>query len=73
MNFVKENDIKTFFLFCLGTFWMNPQYLLDVLPVEDSKKSLVSCNVVISLIQKPSSKHRNRASHLSIGFSLYKV
>lgn len=52
---------------------MNPQYLLDVLPVEDSKKSLGSCNVVISLIQKPSSKHRNRASHLSIGFSLYKV
>ncbi|PKK24767.1 calpain 14 [Columba livia] len=58
--------------FCNGTFWMNPQYLLDVLPVEDSKKSLGSCNVVISLIQKPSSKHRNRASHLSIGFSLYK-
>ncbi|XP_065691525.1 calpain-14 [Patagioenas fasciata] len=58
--------------FCNGTFWMNPQYLLDVLPVEDSKKSLGSCNVVISLIQKPSSKHRNRAPHLSIGFSLYK-
>ena len=72
-NFVMENDIKMFFLFCLGTFWMNPQYWLNVLPVEDSKKSLDSCNVVISLMQKHSSKHRNRAPHLFIGFSLYKV
>ncbi|XP_050750445.1 calpain-14-like [Gymnogyps californianus] len=59
--------------FCNGTFWMNPQYWLNVLPVEDSKKSLDSCNVVISLMQKHSSKHRNRAPHLFIGFSLYKV
>ncbi|NXJ02528.1 CAN14 protein, partial [Psophia crepitans] len=59
--------------FCNGTFWMNPQYWLNVLPVEDSKKSLSSCNVVISLMQKHSSKHRNRAPHLFIGFSLYKV
>ncbi|XP_010015848.1 PREDICTED: calpain-14 [Nestor notabilis] len=59
--------------FCNGTFWMNPQYWLNVLPVEDSKKSLGSCNVVISLMQKHSSKHRNRAPHLFIGFSLYKV
>ncbi|NXD64970.1 CAN14 protein, partial [Eolophus roseicapillus] len=58
--------------FCNGTFWMNPQYWLNVLPVEDSKKSLGSCNVVISLMQKHSSKHRNRAPHLFIGFSLYK-
>ncbi|NWS57867.1 CAN14 protein, partial [Chunga burmeisteri] len=58
--------------FCNGTFWMNPQYWLNVLPVEDGKKSLGSCNVVISLMQKYSSKHRNRAPHLFIGFSLYK-
>ncbi|KAM6270519.1 calpain-14 isoform 3-T4 [Spheniscus humboldti] len=59
--------------FCNGTFWMNPQYWLNVLPVEDSKKSLGSCNVVISLMQKHSGKHRNRAPHLFIGFSFYKV
>ncbi|NXY21271.1 CAN14 protein, partial [Atrichornis clamosus] len=58
--------------FCNGNFWMNPQYWLNVLPVEDSKKSPSSCNVVISLMQKHSSKHRNRAPHLFIGFSLYK-
>ncbi|XP_025916229.1 calpain-14 [Apteryx mantelli] len=59
--------------FCRDTFWMNPQYWLEVLPAEDSKKSLGSCNVLVSLIQKHSSKHRNRAHHLFIGFSLYKV
>ncbi|NXL10310.1 CAN14 protein, partial [Mesembrinibis cayennensis] len=59
--------------FCNGEgFWMNPQYWLNVLPVEDSKKRLGSCNVVISLMQKHSSKHRNRAPHLFIGFLLYK-
>ncbi|NXP44002.1 CAN14 protein, partial [Heliornis fulica] len=59
--------------FCKGTFWMNPQYWLSILPAEDSKKSLGSCSVVISLMQKHSSKHRNLAPHLFIGFSLYKV
>ncbi|NXP72236.1 CAN14 protein, partial [Ramphastos sulfuratus] len=57
---------------CNGTFWMNPQYWLNVLPAEDSKRSLSSCKVAISLMQKYSSKHRNRAPHLFIGFSLYK-
>ncbi|XP_066034232.1 calpain-14-like [Chamaea fasciata] len=59
--------------FCNGNFWMNPQYWLNVLPVEDSKKSPSTCNVVISLMQKHSTKHRNRAPHLFIGFLLYKV
>ncbi|NXI26136.1 CAN14 protein, partial [Sterrhoptilus dennistouni] len=58
--------------FCNGNFWMNPQYWLNVLPVEDSKKSPSTCNVVISLMQKHSTKHRNRAPHLFIGFLLYK-
>lgn len=73
INFVMENDIKMFFFFYLGNFWMNPQYWLHVLPVEDSKKSPSTCNVVISLMQKHSTKHRNRAPHLFIGFLLYKV
>ncbi|NXL57602.1 CAN14 protein, partial [Chordeiles acutipennis] len=58
--------------FCNGTFWMNPQYWLNVLPAEDTKRSLGFCSVVISLMQKHGSKHRNRAPHLFIGFSLYK-
>ncbi|NXB91031.1 CAN14 protein, partial [Vidua chalybeata] len=58
--------------FCNGNFWMNPQYWLNVLPVEDSKKSLSMCSVVISLMQKHSTKHRNQATHLFIGFLLYK-
>uniref|UniRef100_A0A8C5JEH7 Calpain 14 n=1 Tax=Junco hyemalis TaxID=40217 RepID=A0A8C5JEH7_JUNHY len=56
--------------FC--NFWMNPQYWLNVLPAEDSKKSPSTCSVVISLMQKHSTKHRNRAPHLFIGFLLYK-
>ncbi|NXJ04986.1 CAN14 protein, partial [Odontophorus gujanensis] len=58
--------------FSKGMFWMNPQYWLNILASEDNKKNLGSCNVVISLMQKHSSKHRNRAPHLFIGFSLYK-
>ncbi|NXH01721.1 CAN14 protein, partial [Loxia leucoptera] len=58
--------------FSNGNFWMNPQYWLNVLPAEDSQKSPSTCSVVISLMQKHSSKHRNRASHLFIGFLLYK-
>ncbi|XP_074025195.1 calpain-14 [Numenius arquata] len=72
-RWVKGSTARGSLRFCNGTFWMNPQYWLNVLPVEDSKKSLGSCNVVISLMQKHSSKHRNRAPHLFIGFSLYKV
>lgn len=73
INFVMENDMKMFVLFYLGNFWMNPQYWLNVLPAEDSKKSPSTCSVVISLMQKHSTKHRNRAPHLFIGFLLYKV
>ncbi|NWZ03250.1 CAN14 protein, partial [Loxia curvirostra] len=58
--------------FSNGNFWMNPQYWLNVLPAEDSQKSPSTCSVVISLMQKHSSKHRNRAPHLFIGFLLYK-
>ncbi|NXJ67393.1 CAN14 protein, partial [Rostratula benghalensis] len=71
-RWVKGSTARGSLGFCNGTFWMNPQYWLNVLPVEDSKKSLGSCNVVISLMQKHSSKHRNRAPHLCIGFLLYK-
>ncbi|NXA30468.1 CAN14 protein, partial [Ibidorhyncha struthersii] len=71
-RWVKGSTARGSLGFCNDTFWMNPQYWLKVLPVEDSKKSLGSCNVVISLMQKHSSKHRNRAPHLFIGFSLYK-
>ncbi|OXB82813.1 UNVERIFIED_CONTAM: hypothetical protein H355_010383 [Colinus virginianus] len=59
--------------FSKGMLWMNPQYWLNILASEDNKKNVGSCSVVISLMQKHSSKHRNRAPHLFIGFSLYKV
>ncbi|XP_074844682.1 calpain-14-like [Carettochelys insculpta] len=54
-------------------FWMNPQYWLQVLPGDGSKNSLRSCSVLVSLIQKPRSKHRNWAPLLPIGISIFKV
>ncbi|KGL86256.1 Calpain-14, partial [Charadrius vociferus] len=71
-RWVKGSTARGSLGFCNDTFWMNPQYWLKVLPVDESKKSLGSCDVVISLMQKHSSKHRNRAPHLFIGFLLYK-
>nr|XP_056709343.1 calpain-14-like [Euleptes europaea] len=54
------------------TFWMNPQYQLKVLQGNGSKRSLYSCSVLVSLIQKHNSKHRNQMPHLHIGFYVYK-
>ncbi|XP_062981462.1 calpain-14-like [Elgaria multicarinata webbii] len=56
-----------------GTFWMNPQYLLKVLQGNSSNRSLYSCSVLVSLIQKHNSKHRNQMPHLHIGLSIYKA
>ncbi|XP_054852648.1 calpain-14-like [Eublepharis macularius] len=55
-----------------GTFWMNPQYQLKVLQGNGSKRSLYSCSVLVSLIQKHNSKHRNRMPHLHIGLYVFK-
>uniref|UniRef100_K7GJ53 Calpain 14 n=1 Tax=Pelodiscus sinensis TaxID=13735 RepID=K7GJ53_PELSI len=55
------------------TFWMNPQYWLDVYQGDGSKRSLCSCSMLVSLIQKPRSKHRNDAPPLPIGLSIFKV
>ncbi|XP_078239967.1 calpain-14 [Pogona vitticeps] len=54
-------------------FWMNPQYLLKVLQGNGSKRSLYSCSVLVSLIQKHNSTHRNRRPHFHIGLSIYKL
>ncbi|XP_048360893.1 calpain-14-like [Sphaerodactylus townsendi] len=57
----------------MDTFWMNPQYQLKVLQGNGSKRSLYSCSVLVSLIQKHNSKHRNQMPHFHIGFYVYKV
>ncbi|XP_066479406.1 calpain-14 [Tiliqua scincoides] len=55
------------------TFWTNPQYQLKVLQGNGSKRSMYSCSVLVCLIQKHSSKHRNRMPHFHIGLSVFKV
>ncbi|XP_032071949.1 calpain-14-like [Thamnophis elegans] len=56
-----------------GSFWMNPQYLLKVLPGNGSKRSLYFCNVLVSRIQKHSGNIGIGSLILHIGLSLYKV
>lgn len=55
------------------SFWTNPQYQLKVLQGNASKRSMYSCNVLVCLMQKHNSKHRNRMPHLHIGLSIFKV
>ncbi|XP_003787555.1 calpain-14 isoform X1 [Otolemur garnettii] len=54
-----------------GTFWKNPQFLLSVWRPEEGRRSLRPCNVLVSLLQKPRHRHRNRKPHLAIGFYLF--
>ncbi|ELV10716.1 Calpain-14 [Tupaia chinensis] len=53
-------------------FWKNPQFLLSVWRPEQGQRSLKPCSVLVSLLQKPRHRHRNRKPHLSIGFYLFR-
>nr|XP_033794651.1 calpain-14-like isoform X1 [Geotrypetes seraphini] len=55
------------------TFWLNPQYRLKILTGDNMEKSVNSCSVLISLLQKQNHKHRNQSPPLYIGFSIFKV
>uniref|UniRef100_A0A8C0NEU0 Calpain 14 n=1 Tax=Canis lupus familiaris TaxID=9615 RepID=A0A8C0NEU0_CANLF len=54
------------------TFWKNPQFLLSVWNPQESTRFLKSCNVLVSLLQKPRHRHRNCKPHLAIGFYLFR-
>ncbi|XP_027624112.1 calpain-14 isoform X2 [Tupaia chinensis] len=54
-------------------FWKNPQFLLSVWRPEQGQRSLKPCSVLVSLLQKPRHRHRNRKPHLSIGFYLFRM
>ncbi|XP_051829548.1 calpain-14 [Antechinus flavipes] len=55
------------------TFWMNPQFQLTVLSADESKKTSTSCSILVSLMQKSKSLHRNQMKHLPIGIFLFRV
>ncbi|KAK1333176.1 hypothetical protein QTO34_006713 [Cnephaeus nilssonii] len=54
------------------TFWRNPQFLLSVWRPRESRMFLMPCSVLVSLLQKPRHRHRNRKPHLAIGFYLFR-
>lgn len=55
------------------TFWKNPQFLLSVWRPQEDRVFLMPCSVLVSLLQKPRHRHRNRKPHLAIGFYLFRV
>uniref|UniRef100_F6VYQ3 Calpain catalytic domain-containing protein n=1 Tax=Monodelphis domestica TaxID=13616 RepID=F6VYQ3_MONDO len=55
------------------TFWMNPQFQLTVLRADESKNFSKPCRVLVSLMQKSKSRHRNQILHLPIGIFLFCV
>ncbi|XP_031758480.1 calpain-14 isoform X1 [Xenopus tropicalis] len=55
------------------SYWLNPQYRLKILKGDDMEKFTNSCNVLVSLMQKQSHKHRNQSPPLYIGMSVFLV
>lgn len=56
-----------------GTFWKNPQFLLSVWRPQEGEMFPMPCSVLVSLLQKPRHRHRNRKPHLAIGFYVFRV
>ncbi|XP_045045239.2 calpain-14 [Desmodus rotundus] len=54
------------------TFWKNPQFLLSIWRPKESRTLPMPCSVLVSLIQKPRHRHRNRKPPLAIGFYLFR-
>ncbi|XP_013378008.1 PREDICTED: calpain-14 isoform X2 [Chinchilla lanigera] len=55
------------------TFWKNPQFLLSIWRPEEDRRSRGPCSVLVSLLQKPRHRCRNRKPRLAIGFFLFRV
>ncbi|KAJ8779927.1 hypothetical protein J1605_012096 [Eschrichtius robustus] len=57
----------------LDTFWKNPQFLLLVWRPQEGRKFQMPCSMLVSLLQKPRHRHRNKKPHLAIGFYLFRM
>ncbi|KAM7078629.1 calpain-14 [Molossus nigricans] len=55
------------------TFWKNPQFLLSVWRPQEGEMFPKPCSVLVSLLQKPRHRHRNRKPPLAIGFYLFRM
>eukprot|EP00069_Balaena_mysticetus_P006588 bmy_05223T0 len=50
----------------------NPQFLLSVWRPQEGRRFQMPCSVLVSLLQKPRHRHRNKKPHLAIGFYLFR-
>ncbi|XP_060778627.1 calpain-2 catalytic subunit-like isoform X2 [Neoarius graeffei] len=53
------------------SFWMNPQYLVKIPEMADTEAQ--GLNMLVSLIQKPKSRHRHDIKNHCIGFGVFAV
>lgn len=70
----RAEDLSPLLFPARNTFWRNPQFLLSVWrPQKGGGMIPMPCSVLVSLLQKPRHRHRNRKPHLAIGFYLFRV
>ncbi|MCJ8729097.1 hypothetical protein PDJAM_G00012010 [Pangasius djambal] len=53
------------------SFWMNPQYRVKVPAIETDDAEAQGLNLLVSLMQKPNSRHRRLVKNHHIGFSVF--
>ncbi|XP_017329034.1 calpain-1 catalytic subunit isoform X3 [Ictalurus punctatus] len=55
------------------SFWMNPQYRVKIPAIETDKTKAHEFNLLVSLMQKPNSRHRRHIQNHPFGFSVFAV
>ncbi|MCI4374894.1 hypothetical protein PGIGA_G00012020 [Pangasianodon gigas] len=55
------------------SFWMNPQYQVKISAIETDGAEAQGLNLLVSLMQKPNSRHRRLVKNHHIGFSVFAV
>ncbi|KAK3571582.1 hypothetical protein QTP86_014551, partial [Hemibagrus guttatus] len=57
----------------MQSFWKNPQFLVKISAGETDSPEGQGLNLLVSLIQKPNSRHRRHVQNHHIGFSVFAV
>ncbi|XP_060725428.1 calpain-2 catalytic subunit-like [Tachysurus vachellii] len=55
------------------TFWKNPQYQVNISAVETDRAEAQGFNLLVTLVQKPNSRHRHHVQYHHIGLSVFAV
>ncbi|XP_058243679.1 calpain-2 catalytic subunit-like isoform X1 [Hemibagrus wyckioides] len=55
------------------SFWKNPQYRVKISAGETDRAEGQGLNLLVSLMQKPNSRHRHHVQNHNIGFSVFAV